>query len=86
MAKQLKLWNGRWKNSQRIYVAAYSVVDAVLIGRQAVAASPGWWSVTPYEIIKYWSSGAWCTQMEGVEPERGAWIAKDWRSKPERVV
>ena len=85
--RKLKLFNGRWKNGGTVFIAAYSIDDAILLGRQAVAATPGWWSVTRHEITKYWAKGAWGRQMEDVKVERGAWVKpKGFDAKPVRVV
>lgn len=86
MSTALKLWNGRWLGNRRIYVAAYSVKDAVDLAQQARdKLDDGWWNVTVHEVTKYWSRG-WGNQMNGVGLERGAWIARDWFSVPDRVV
>lgn len=86
-SRKLKLFNGRWKNGGSVFVAAYSIDDAVRLGQQAVAATPGWWSVTRYEVAKYWSKGTWGRSMEEITPERGVWIKpKEYDAQPERVV
>jgi hypothetical protein len=92
---ELKLWNGRayccfkpsdkrWKGSERgashAYVAAYSVADALRVITEYCGHSPG-----RTEITKYWNEGCWGNSMDGVEPERGMWIAFE-RGEPVRVV
>lgn len=62
--KTLKRWNGRWKRNGTVYIAAYSVADAVRLGQEAASKSAGWRAVTAYEIRKYWS-GTWGNAMKG---------------------
>lgn len=84
--RQLRLWNGRWLGNRHVYVAAYSVKDAIQVTTQArEKLNDGWWQVTEHEITKYWSC-AWGNQMQNVKPERGVWIAKNWFDEPERVI
>lgn len=86
--KPLKLWNGRghccrkdgdplWakvraNDPPHAYIAAASRADALRIieaysGRKAPAN----------ELKTYWSEGVWGDRMNGVEPERGLWLAFD---------
>ncbi len=80
MKKHLKLFNGRWGNSnnQHIYIAAYSVNDAAGICAQLSGNTRGW----TYEINQYFSKGCWGRPMTEIIPERGAWIQKTYNGKP----
>ena len=67
MAKELKIWNGRIVgnkyNRGHIFVAAYSVKQAVELINEACGAFIG-----PSEINNYYSKGAWGNSMEGIIP------------------
>lgn len=78
--------NGRWFQSCRgechIFIAAYSVSDACRICEELSGCSHGW----RREIDVYFSKGCWGNSMTGITPERGAWIRKNYHTKPERVL
>lgn len=88
MAKTLKLWNGRWYpfRGQTVYVAAYSRADAVRL----LNTVPDGRGITDFEIKTYWSGGSenccWGTAMEGIQPERGAWLVQQRGEAPKRLV
>jgi hypothetical protein len=91
MARKLKVWNGRaygilpasqWKRGGEpvhIYACAYSVADL-----QNLCDEPGLHRVPASEVRNYWSS-CWGKPMQGIEPERGIWLAAGYSSKPERI-
>lgn len=97
--KELKLWNGRgivcrnhkddrWKSdnhnvrhSAHAFVAAYSRADA----RRIIESYTGC-PVPDSEIVQYWSAGHWGNTMNGIQPERGLWIAFDGHSNPIKVA
>jgi hypothetical protein len=73
-AKPLKLFNGRWGRggADHIYVAAHSQADAIRVVNELYGEG----RLSTSEIKNYWSKGAWGTNMEGITPERGAWVVK----------
>ena len=75
MAHRLILFNGRWgrDNRQHIYIAAYSKADAARILNEI---EPFSWRAWLYEINKYFSVGCWGNRMDGIVPQRGAWVTK----------
>ncbi len=81
--KKLLLLNGRWNfgNGSHIYIAAYSVADACRICNEVVGYESNWRN----EINIYFSKGCWGRLMDGIEPERGAWVSEHRYDKPERV-
>lgn len=81
--KKIIIMNGRWGRGQHIYIGAYSVADACIICEKLSGSSRCWRS----EINNYFSKGCWGNNMNGIEPQRGAWICEDtYRSKPVRVL
>lgn len=83
MPRSLRLWNGRWgrNNEQHIYIAAYSQKDAVNVIEELFGDRP---RLTLYELQKYFSPH-WGNPMDGIKPERGAWITHSWRETPQRI-
>jgi hypothetical protein len=95
--RKLKIWNG---NAQVIvppdlarrkglrhnsYVHAYGcAASRADLCRMLAEWSGAAGSINSY-IRDYWHEGAWGNSMTGIEPERGLWIAWDFKSKPERV-
>ena len=91
MARKLKVWNGRpygvlpkskWTrghDAATVYACARSVNDLrdLCLSLGLIAPSAG-------EVRDYWSP-CWGNSMDGVEPERGVWIAYGYSAKPERV-
>lgn len=79
--KTLKLWNGRGFDCRHthLYVAAYSVADAVRVANEAFRKLNGYEDrpdmsrVTAHEVRVYWSEGCWGNAMDGITPERGVW-------------
>lgn len=95
--RKLKLFNGRdWDCRGHLYVAAYSVKDAVELINAAyrkVNHLENRLDVNPTslnEVNTYYSKGCWGNPMDGVVPERGVWRSKNVRGglegKPERVL
>ena len=80
--KQIKLFNGRFLGTAHIFIGAYSQADAARILEQAGGGSRGCLN----EIEVYFSKGCWGNSMKGITPERGAWVQKNYREKPVRVV
>ena len=81
--KTLRLWNGRWKDRGRVYVAAYTRADAGRLLSQAAGAEL---PAIDREIRDYFSE-CWGNTMDGITPERGVWVQTGSRiSKPVRVV
>lgn len=84
MAKELKLFNGRWmpyhERGYHVYIAAYSRADAVRLVNEVL----GWNYMTPNEIKVYFSD-TWGNPMQCITPERGVWITKGWNQPPERL-
>jgi len=83
--RKLKIWNGRdWESRGHIYVAAYSVRDAVDVANEAYRKVKGYTDrpdIRPFtanEVRVYWHKGCWGRSMDGIEPERGVW----WQEKP----
>lgn len=73
--KKLKIWNGRFyftgtSRTSHVYAAAYSIKDL-----QAMLDPISRWPITYREISVYWSKGCWGNSMEGITPERGAWVS-----------
>jgi hypothetical protein len=84
--KKLIIMNGRWGygNGQTIYIGAYSVADACRICAAITNTEPSRWR---NEINVYFSKGCWGRHMDGITPERGAWITSDHgNDKPVRVL
>jgi hypothetical protein len=82
--KKLILLNGRWgiSGKEHIYICANSVADAARICGELSKSSRGWIN----EIKTYFSKGCWRNPMQGINPERGAWIGKNFGTeKPMRV-
>lgn len=93
--RPLRIWNGasqfcrnsfdpRWEGVGhstlvRAYVCAYSRADA----RRVIEAYSGS-SPSDADMSKYWSE-AWGRAMEGIERERGLWLAFEVHGKPVRV-
>ena len=79
--KKLKLFNGGDWNARggHLYVAAYSVKDAVDLVNEAYrklkghADRPDIAPQTVYDFNVYWHKNAWGNQMSGITPERGVW-------------
>ena len=80
--KKLILFNGRWGTRQHIYLAAYNVTDACRICDEVAGYSGSW----RREINEYFRK-AWGKTMEGIKPERGAWVSEEgYKEKPKRVL
>jgi hypothetical protein len=84
--RALKLFNGRGQYheasglSGHLYIAAYSVADAL-----RVLMEHGFESVSRREINEYFAE-CWGNSMDGVQPERGVWTIDDNpEAKPKRV-
>lgn len=103
MARKLKVWNGRLfvPNGEKrgsnpanctrqlyVCVCAHSMVDLIRVISEylvSIDESP-YHGITGNEINNYWSE-CWGRSMDGVEPERGLWIAfEDHREPPTRVL
>lgn len=92
MARPLKVWNGRaygvlpqsqWKQGSdgaHIYACAYSVADL-----QSLCDELGLHRIAASEVKNYWSA-CWGNQMDGIQPERGIWVAYGYNKKPERIT
>ena len=74
--KTLKLYNGRFDRRDHIFIAAYSNADAARILVQAYAKVNGYGARSNMinEINVYFNKGSWGNSMEGITPERGAWV------------
>ena len=85
--KPLRLWNGRWIGSrgerQHIYVAAYSREDAVRVVTEVLGREP---RGIRGEIKDYWFDGCWGRAMDGITPERGAWVCDEPNGRPVRLT
>jgi hypothetical protein len=82
--KKIIIMNGRWFNhnkSQHIYIGAHSIADACRICEQISGRKRGW----RREINVYFAKGCWGNSMNGIEPERGAWI-QTGQENPIRVL
>jgi hypothetical protein len=79
LAKKLYVANGRWKDRQHIYVAGYSKTDCINILEELAG-----YSMTT-EMNKYFNKGCWGKTMEGITPERGAWVTTSNDRNPKRV-
>lgn len=90
--RTLKLFNGRGQyhrtrgETGHLYIAAYSVADALRVLRDA-----GFELVSRHELDEYFSKGCWGNSMEEVTAERGVWATppgQDWNpdAKPERLL
>ena len=92
--KKLRLYNGGdWDHrGGHLYIAAYSVKDAVAITNEAhgkVRKNPH--GMTEYWFNTYFYKGAWGRRMDGIVPERGVWwVRQDYgpgcKEKPERLL
>lgn len=86
-SKKIKIWNGRYKERDHVYIGAYSKTDAC---RMLVELNPyttvNHWS---REITVYFSEGCWGNDMDGIVQERGIWIVREEytaeQTKPERI-
>ena len=86
MAKKLKCWRGLGcvpklnEKQARIYIAAYSVADIVILYEEAGLSMPP----NYHELKNYWYD-EWGLPMAGVEITRGIWVAKNhYNDKPEK--
>jgi hypothetical protein len=95
--KTLKLWNGRdWGSHGHLYIAAYSLKDAVDLVNAAYRKIRGledMLDVHPMSLTEarnYWNKNCWGNPMNGVVPERGVWWEKKklggHGDKPERIL
>ena len=86
-ARKLILMNGRWghDNGQHIYIAAYSKADAARILNGLQEHINGDWHGWLYEINKYFNKGVWGNKMDGIKPERGAWVTESYGTRPRKV-
>ena len=75
-------WLGKYGEQQHIYIGAYNKTDAARICTVISEHSRGWIN----EINKYFSIGCWGDSMDGIKPERGAWIRGKHSNKPIRVL
>jgi hypothetical protein len=82
--RKLKLWNAPWYpfQGQTLNVAAYSQKDALALLHELF---PRRHFVTLGEIQKFWSP-CWGNSMQGITPERGAWLERERFAKPVRVM
>ena len=80
--RQVKIFNGRFRNTTHIYIGAYSIADAARILQQAYDTP----TTQINEITVYFSKGAWGNSMEGIKPERGAWVQEHHSEKPKRII
>lgn len=81
--KKIIIMNGRWYDNGHIYIGAYSIADACRICGELTGRPSNHYI---REINEYFSKGCWGNSMDGVTPERGAWLSKDGREKPVRVL
>lgn len=89
MAKQLKIWNGRFDQRGHCYVAAYSRKQAaeLLCKAKGYKAEGLLLGRMIREIQVYFSAGAWGNSMDGIEPvEPCVYVSKKWNDKPKRVL
>jgi hypothetical protein len=87
--KKLRLYNGAgWGGlGDHLYIAAYSVKDAVALMNEAELKVKGYTvGTTVYRFNTYFHKGHWGTSTNGITPERGVWLAKNGYEKPERVL
>ena len=83
--KPLKLYNGRFGRQDHIFIAAYSNADAARILDEAYQTIGYGSSGMLNEINVYFSKGCWGNPMEGITPERGAWV-EDGRFRSEHKI
>ena len=100
MPRPLKIWNVRGNGSAhkyrggRFYVAAPTKKDAATMLAQLAfpyykerpTELPRYINGALHELSIYGTEGCWGNQMIGITPERGVWFAKDYNSKPEKIV
>ena len=96
--KTLKLYNGGdWRHrGGHLYIAAYSLADAVRLSNEAYRKFKGYedhpdinYTSNDY-ARKYWNKGCWGIYMDGITPERGVWHGKEkaggFAEKPVRII
>jgi hypothetical protein len=84
--KKLILLNGRWgdQNEQHIYICAHNISDAARICEQVYGYERNFTNE-----IKVYFAKCWGDIMDGITPERGAWltnIINNTEDKPVRVL
>lgn len=74
MRAETPFWAGIPHNATvHAYVAAYSVKDLQeLISGYSRGGAP-----SAGRVRDYWHAGTWGRVMDGIEPERGLWLAHD---------
>lgn len=81
--KKLFIANGRWQGKQgqqqHIYVCGKSKADAIRILEELSGTK------MTYEMNIYFSQGAWGDPMDGIIPERGAWVHDDYWNWPPKA-
>ncbi len=92
--RKLKIWNGRdWAAKGMLYVAAYSVQDAVDLVNAAYRKLKGYENrpdigvSSVHEVRKYWAPNCWGDRMAGIPVERGVWHRETYTAdcKPVRL-
>lgn len=81
LQKKLYIANGRWKDRQHIYVCGYSRADCIRILNELSGSSRGMTN----EFNVYFNKGCWGNTMEGITPERGAWVTDKNYGSPKRI-
>lgn len=79
--------NGRWwdKVQKHIYICAYSKTDAARIMNELQGYMGSKVNSNLHEINVYFAVGCWGTPMDGITPERGAWVTDDKNRIPVRI-
>lgn len=77
--KNIQVFNGRWKDRMRGYIAAYTKKQAVELANQAG------YSMNMRELNNYWSD-CWGNAMNDVVPEVGVWVTDQYGRNRERLV
>lgn len=80
--RELKKFNGRFRDHQHIYIGAYSINDASEILKEAYGVGRS----CKNEINVYFNKSCWGNPMEGIELERGAWVQGTDNDKPKRII
>lgn len=82
--RKLRIWNGRNFPRGHMYIAAYSVEDAVRLMTELHGFEP---RGIRSEIRNYWSPDCWGIAMTGITPERGVWVTDNHNGKnPKRLI
>lgn len=70
--------NARYNRDVHMFIAAYSVADAVRL----INEFNGYEGNHSSEIKEYFSKNCWGNRMEGITPERGIWVTEGYKIKP----